>query len=345
MFPDSYKDLDLTGVDDPMHRMILQALLQTELRPCDIRDRLGLKDSAVIYRVGWKHLGRNFFNERTSYFERKAQAEALGELAAKAAAAKAAPSPMPAPGSDSDPVQIVPAPDAVRATCADSATGDVRPPRSAPMPDAAGCGGLSIGDVVLRGRHTPWFEEHVPLRRRADLRSRMPWLGKCRLREPSHPLQLVGVELFLFTDLKTPEIRELCPVLQGGFTDPLAQCLCTTDPSRLIKRRCGAIERFRECGAKGHGAPVLPADVVPEGHPAARMERTPAMPRMPEMPRMPRTPAMDEMAATPAVPGAAPAAGFRLRFRRGGTEVEYEGAALGAAEIEAFMRLALGGAA
>ncbi len=33
MFPDSYKDFDLTGVDDPMHRMILQALLQTELRP------------------------------------------------------------------------------------------------------------------------------------------------------------------------------------------------------------------------------------------------------------------------------------------------------------------------
>ena len=342
MFPDSYKDFDLTGVDDPMHRMILQALLQTELRPCDIRDRLGLKDSAVIYRVGWKHLGRNFFNERTDHFNREAKASVLNGLAEKAAAAKAAPGASPDAGGDADPVQIVPAPDAVRATDADSAAGDARPPRAAPLPDAAGCGGLSIGDVVLRGRHTPWFEEHVPMRRRADLRSRMPWLGKCRLREPSHPLQLVGVELFLFTDLKTLEIRELCPVLQGGFPDPIAQCLCTTDPSRLIKRRCGAIERLRKCGAKGPGAPALPVDAVPEGLPAARMERTPAMPRMPRMPRMPE---MDEMTAAPSVPGAAHAAGFRLRFRRGGTEVEYEGAALGAAEIEAFMRLALGGAA
>ena len=164
------------------------------------------------------------------------------------------------------------------------------PTRAAPLPDAADCGGLSIGDVVLRGRHTLWFEEHVPRRRRADLRSRIPWLGKCRLREPSHPLQLVGVDLFLFTDLKTLEIREICPVLQGGFLDPLAQCLCTTDPSRYTKRRCGAIERFRECGVKGTVAPGLPVDVVPEGHPATRMERTPAM---------------DDMAVTPAVSWAA----------------------------------------
>ena len=335
MFPDSYKDFDLTGVDDPMHRMILQALLQTELRPCDIRDRLGLKDSAVIYRVGWKHLGRNFFNERTDHFNRKAKASVLNGLAEKAAAAKAAPGASPDAGCDADPVLFVPAPEAVLATDARCAAGDARPPRAAPMPDAAGCGGLSIGDVVLRGRHTPWFEEHVPRRRRADLRSRMPWLGTCRLREPAHPLQLVGVELFLFTDLKTLEIKELCPALQGGFSEPLAQCLCTTDPSRFIKRRCGAIERLRECGAKGPGAPALPVDAAAGGHPAVRMERTPAMPQMPQMPQMPRTPAMP----------AAHAAGFRLRFRRGGTEVEYEGAALGAAEIEAFMRLALGGAA
>ncbi|MDY2890973.1 MAG: hypothetical protein SOT14_05490, partial [Succinivibrio sp.] len=112
-------------------------------------------------------------------------------------------------------------------------------------------GGLGIADVVMEGRHTPWFERHVPASRRADLRPHLPWLGSCQLREPLSPAQLAAIELFLYTDFVTTDLRTMSPALAGSFTGPVAQCLSlgTATPSRLVKRRWNAIDRLRHQGA------------------------------------------------------------------------------------------------
>jgi|GEM_PF-4054920 len=333
MFPDSYKNFDFDSVGNPLHRMILQALLQTGLRPCEIRDRLELKDSSIIYRIGWKHLGRNFFNERTSFMQRKAQAEALGELAAKAAAAKASPSPrpLPAPSSDSDPVQIVPAPRPARAA------EEERPSLAANGPAA----GPTLQDIVAGRSHTPWFEEHVPKARRADLRQWMPWLQACRAKEPSSPSALLAVELFLFTDLASWEVRSLG--LSGravAFKPALQECFGIASGKSAVDKRSERIAALWRHAANGGAAPAAPHAPAAAGTLAMS-----ATARMPAMPGMARAPAMAAMGGTLRTPAAAPEPGFRLRFRRGGVEIEYEGEALGAAEIEAFMKAAMGGAA
>ena len=109
MFPDDYKDIDFSAVQSQVHKLALRALIETELRPCEINRRLGITDKTLLYRLGWKHFGKSFFTDRTSCLSRRAQERALGEIKARAESEKAGPGER---CSDSDPVVIVPAPTA-----------------------------------------------------------------------------------------------------------------------------------------------------------------------------------------------------------------------------------------
>jgi len=318
MFPDDYKDIDFSAVQSQVHKLALRALIETELRPCEINRRLGITDKTLLYRLGWKHFGKSFFTDRTSCLSRRAQERALGEIKARAESEKAGPGER---CSDSDPVVIVPAPAAGPAAA---------PRRPAAEPCAAeraiDTGGLGIADVVVEGRHTPWFERHVPASRRADLRPHLPWLGSCNLMEPLSPAQLAAIELFLYTDFVTADLRALSPALAGSFTGPVAQCLSlgTATPPRLVKRRWNAIDRLRHQGA----AQALPQ---PAAHATAAIPATPA------------TAATTSMPAASA--GSAAPPGFRLVIKARCGEIEYEGRAPDPASLEILLRLAMGGAA